>query len=161
MSVHDRDRLHIDHSTLGRVTRALALAVVAALFTASCEDKGLGRPCGDIQDAGPLQGAYTTMASDCPSRICNKPGVQPGVSTDLDTGPYCTIQCTSDNDCNGETRDATNKLDRRCKKGFTCAIPYDVGALCCTKLCLCRDFVSNAGPIVPEACTDDTATCSK
>jgi hypothetical protein len=161
MFAHDRARPRHDRRFLGRAASVFAL-VVAAVLATGCEDKQLGRPCSDIPDASPLQGAYTTMASDCPSRICNKPGVQPGVSTDLDTGPYCTIPCATDDDCNGETRDVSNKLDTRCKRGYVCSMPFDVGELCCKKLCLCRDFVSaSTGPLVPEICANDPKSCNK
>lgn len=163
MFAHDRARPRHDRPILGRAARVFALAAAAVLFATSCEDKGLGRPCNAIKDATPLQGAYTTMASDCPSRICNKPGVQPGVvPTDVDTGPYCTIPCASDDDCDGETRDGSNKLDTRCKRGYVCSMPFDVGELCCQKLCLCRDFVSTStGPLVPEICANDPKSCNK
>jgi hypothetical protein len=82
---------------------------------------------------GAAQGAYATNATDCPSHLCIKPAVQPGVSNDLDTGPYCTVRCNSDSDCNGQTRDFTNPNDTRCMKGFTCAIPFGVGKLCCAE----------------------------
>jgi len=161
MLQNDSARTRTSRFALGRVTLGLVVAVAATLLTAACEDKELGRPCSLNTDASALQSAYTVEATDCPSHICNKPGVQPGVSTDLDTGPYCTITCASDNDCNGQTRDPTNKLDTRCKRGFVCAIPFDTGAMCCQKLCLCRDFIAlSVGPVTPDLCKPDAgATC--
>ena len=140
------------------------LVLAAAVLVSGCEDNALGRPC-DLraeESVSAAQGAYNMNATDCPSRICSKPAVQPGVSTELNTGPYCTISCSSDDDCNGQTRDFTNANDRRCMKGFTCAIPFDSGKLCCQKLCLCRDFYSAAvGPAIPAVCQDDAgASCS-
>lgn len=141
-----------------------ALALAMAILASGCEDKALGRPCDLRSDAsvGAAQGAYNTNATDCPSHWCTKPAVQPGVSNDLNTGPYCTIACNSDNDCNGETRDFTNPNDRRCMNGFTCAIPFDSGKLCCQKLCLCRDFFSpSVGPAVPDVCQNNAGkSCS-
>jgi len=140
------------------------LVLAAAMVAVGCEDKGLGRPCDLQSDAsvGPTQGAYAIPAAGCPSRICVKPAVQPGVSNDLNTGPYCSVTCVSDDDCNGQTRDFTNANDRRCMKGFTCAIPFDTGKLCCQKICLCRDFYSSSvGPATPLTCQNDAgATCS-
>jgi hypothetical protein len=140
------------------------LALAAVMMTAGCEDKALGRPCTLTTDAslGAAQGAYTIAAPDCPSHICTKPAVQPGVSNDLNTGPYCTVPCTGDSDCNGQTRDFNNANDRRCMKGFTCAIPFEKGPSCCQKLCLCRDFFSAAvGPATPAVCQNDAgASCS-
>ena len=148
--------------TAKRFAWSSVLVMAAAILSAGCEDKALGRPCDLTKDAGAAQGAYAVPAMDCPSRICTKPAVQPGVSNDLDTGPYCTIKCSSDNDCNGQTRDFSNSNDKRCMKGYTCAIPFDQGSLCCQKLCLCRDFFSNSvGPATPTVCQNDAgASCS-
>lgn len=145
---------------LRRLAQA-GLLLAATLAVSACEDKGLGRLCNLTFDAGPSQGAYTVQASDCPSRICNRPAIQDGVSPDdVDTGPYCTVTCTSDSDCNGETRDFNNGADRRCKSGYSCAIPYGQGKLCCQKVCLCRDFFLPAnGPVTPSICQNG-GSCS-
>ncbi len=137
------------------------IVLCATLVVAACEDKSLGRSCNLTFDAGPTQGAYTVQASDCPSHICNRPAIQSGVSpSDVDTAPYCTVTCNSDSDCNGETRDSNNPSDKRCKSGFTCAIPYGQGKLCCQKLCLCRDFfVPGDSPVTPAACQNG-GSCS-
>jgi hypothetical protein len=154
-------------STTGRLVCASLLALAVLPAGTACEDKAIGRPCNLSTDATPspsaTQGAYTKQATDCPSRLCIKPAVQPGISVDLDTGAYCTVQCTSDNDCNGQTRDPSNPLDTRCRKGFTCAPIFGEGTtLCCAKLCLCRDFFpASVGPLVPDACKSDSdASCS-
>jgi len=141
------------------------LVLVAAVLAAGCEDKALGRSC-DLRADGSVsatQGAYAMQVADCPSGICAKPAVQPGVSTtDFTTGPYCTARCNSDSDCDGQTRDFTNKNDKRCMKGYVCAIPFGEGKLCCQKLCLCRDFFSSSvGPATPAACQDNGgSSCS-
>ena len=147
---------------------SLALAIV--LGASGCEDKAIGRTCDITFDASPLsalQAGYSVQSRDCPSGICAKPAVQPGVSSDLNTGAYCTVRCNSDNDCNGQTRDFSNPNDTRCMKGFTCAIPFGAdksgdGKLCCAKLCLCRDFfLPSVGPVIPDVCQADAgATCS-
>ena len=139
----------------------VTLALIGLVAAAACEDKAVGRPCLLQTDSGtPLgaaQGAYTTEATDCPSRLCVKPAVQPGVSTELDTGPYCTIRCSSDTDCDGQERDPSNPLDFRCRKGFACAPIFNKGSLCCQKLCLCRDFFSSSvGPAIPAECLPDS-----
>jgi hypothetical protein len=148
-----------------RVGCLLGLATVWLGMGAACEDEAIGRPCALTTDGGTApsaaQGAYTTQATDCPSHLCVKPAVQPGVSTTLDTGPYCTIRCNSDTDCDGQTRDPSNPLDTRCRKGYACAPvfghadnpPPAAQSLCCAKICLCRDFfVSSVGPATPDAC---------
>ena len=154
----------------GRLVWASAFALAAMVLATGCEDKSIGRTCQiSTDDAGAPptrdQGAYATNAADCPSRLCIKPAVQPGVASDpniLDTGPYCTVECNSDSDCNGQTRDFSNANDTRCRVGYTCAIPFGEGKLCCKKLCLCRDFFpTSAAPIVPSVCSGDSSnSCS-
>ena len=150
----------------GLLAWAGVLALATVILAAGCEDKGLGRPCDIRTDAGALtatQAAFNTNATECPSHICTKPAVQAGVAVDkFDTGAYCTIQCNSNNDCNGQTRDFSNSYDTRCKQGYTCAMPFGEGKLCCAKLCLCRDFFpASVGPLTPPACQSGSdASCS-
>lgn len=133
-----------------------------ALFAGGCEDKALGRPCDLSVQAAQAQGAYNLSAPDCPSRICIKPVPQADVVAGLDTGPYCSIQCTSDSDCNGQIRDTSNPLDKRCAKGYACGIPFGEGAACCLKLCVCRDFIGAEGLVTPDAClTSSNPSCQK
>jgi hypothetical protein len=158
--------------TVGRLAWAGAFALAAVVLASGCENNDMGRTCDIKTDAGVSptrgQGAYSTNAADCPSRLCIKPAVQAGVASDpkiLDTGPYCTVECNSDSDCNGQTRDFGNPNDTRCRIGYTCAIPFDTGRLCCKKLCMCRDFLfpsSEApGDITPDICKSDSAnSCS-
>ena len=158
--------------TVGRLAWAGAFALAAVVLASGCENNDMGRTCDIKTDAGVSpsrgQGAYSTNAADCPSRLCIKPAVQPGVASDpkiLDTGPYCTVECNSDSDCNGQTRDFSNPNDTRCRIGYTCAIPFDAGKLCCKKLCMCRDFLfpSSKAPadITPDICKSDSAnSCS-
>jgi hypothetical protein len=145
-----------------RVGSLLGLALLWLAVGTACEDKAVGRPCSLGVDASASHAAYTTEATDCPSHLCVKPAVQPGVSTDLDTGPYCTIRCSSDTDCDGQERDPSNPLDFRCRKGFTCAPVFNKGSLCCQKICLCRDFFSSSvGPAIPPECLPDSGvSCS-
>jgi hypothetical protein len=179
--------MHHKASALTRIFRPepWRLAWLPALFIAlaiatACEDKGIGRPCdlrADVIDGGvsATTGVYNSNATDCQSRICMKPAVQAGVATDLDTGPYCSAVCSSDSDCNGQTRDDSNPNDKRCKKGYTCALAFGAGQsidvsgqptngtqpLCCVKVCLCKDFYSPAyGPGIPSECQPGaSATC--
>jgi hypothetical protein len=138
---------------------ALGLAAVA-LGNTGCEDKAIGRPCDVLTDAGPQQGVYNSEALECPSRICLKPVVQQGASGSVDTGPYCSASCSQDSDCEGQTRDPNNSLDKRCSKGFTCGIPFVRGKICCQKLCLCKDFLGPGGAPTPIACqSGGAATC--
>ena len=168
--------MHTNRSALGRVFRKknwrLALFPVlaaAAAFSFACEDKGIGRPCDLEASSDPTQALYNAHASECPSHLCVKPALQAGVASDLDTGPYCTATCNSDSDCDGQSRDATNPNDKRCIKGYSCAITFGKGKtekenapqdLCCVKICLCRDFFNQAyGAAVPDECKDRKNAC--
>jgi hypothetical protein len=137
------------------------LALTALALAGGCEDKGLGRPCS-LGDISADQGAYSVHATECPSRICVKPAVQPGVVPDtFDTSAYCSFTCSSDSDCqSGQMRNRSDPNDKRCKTGFVCAVPFGAsdtavngGDLCCRHVCLCRDFYSSSvGPATPAGC---------
>jgi hypothetical protein len=150
------------HRCPGRIAILLALAVAALSTSTACEDKAIGRPCQLKGEIAMDQGAYTVEASDCPSRICVKPAVQGGITSDPGTGPYCSAECDSNDDCSGQTRDPSNPDDNRCARGFVCAPVFNKGKLCCTKICLCRDFFSaSVGPTIPDECKPDSdLTCS-
>ena len=135
----------------------LSLAAVA-LGNTGCEDKHIGRACDVLSDAGPAQGVYNSEALECPSRICLKPVVQQGASGTIDTGPYCSAGCSQDSDCDGEVRDPTDSLDKRCRGGFSCGIAFVRGRICCQKLCLCKDFLGPQGATTPIACQGNGAT---
>jgi hypothetical protein len=151
-----------------RLASSMALAVTTMLVVGGCEDKGLGRSCNLGQTIAPEQGAYSINATDCQTRMCVKPPIQPGVSLTLDTGAYCSDTCSGDGDCQGQTRDRSNPNDKRCKGGYTCAVPFGAadtaggGKLCCQKICLCRDFFLASGkPATPESCLPGSdASCS-
>jgi hypothetical protein len=140
----------------------LFLVGAAAALGSGCEDKAIGRPCDVQSDAGPMQAVYNPQALECPSRICIKPSREQGVATDTKTAPYCTAECSKDSDCDGERRDPSNGLDRRCQSGFVCGVAFEVGPLCCRKLCLCRDFISQSGGLMTPASCDKSkgvSTC--
>ena len=156
-------------AVLGRLASSIAVALALLALTSGCEDKGLGRSCSLGQTIAADQGAYSVNATDCQTRMCVKPAVQPGVSHDLDTGAYCSDTCSTTSDCQqGQTRDRSNPNDRRCKSGFVCAVPFGSsdtavggGKLCCQKVCLCRDFFRTEEPATPESCQSGSdASCS-
>jgi hypothetical protein len=147
----------------------MLLAAAMLIPAAACEDKGIGRPCSLGKDVATTEGAYSVEATDCQTRMCIKPALQPGVVPDgFDTGSYCSASCSSDSDCQGQTRDRSDPNDKRCKTGFVCAKPFGAsedtpggGKLCCQKLCLCRDFFSAAvGPATPKTCEGAADSCS-
>jgi hypothetical protein len=140
----------------------LFLVCGGAVLGTGCENKAIGRPCDVQSDAGSMQAVFNGQALECPSRICIKPSREQGV-TMTDTAPYCTAECSKDSDCDGERRDTSNGRDRRCTKGFVCGVGFEVGPLCCKKLCLCRDFVvDQAGGLQTPASCDKSkgvSTC--
>ena len=117
---------------------------------------GLGGPCNLSVDAGPSQAVHNASASECPSHLCLRTVVQQGSAGPNDTAPFCTAECNQDSDCDGELRDPTNPLDKRCRNGFTCGVAMVVGPLGCQNLCLCKDFLGPSGAPTPIACQAGT-----
>jgi hypothetical protein len=137
--------------------------VLAAAATAACTNdplqqgtipdastgaEAIGRPCDLLVDAGANYAVYNNQALECPSRICLKPVDQVG---GVDTAPFCSSECSQDSDCVGQTRDPGSPSDRRCKSSFVCGVEFDIGPLCCKKLCLCNDFLARP-PSTPSTC---------
>jgi hypothetical protein len=106
---------------------------------------------------------YNPQALECPSRICLRPSKEPAVARNVDTAPSCTAECSKDKDCeDGETRNVKNPTDRRCKTKWVCGIAFEVGPLCCKKLCMCQDFLPGP-PQTPASCdpaNKGVVTCS-
>lgn len=111
---------------------------------------GIGRPCNLMADAGPSQAVYNAQAPECASGICLKPTLSN--MRDRETAAYCSELCSSDSDCLGQERDGTDPNDRRCTSGYACGVAFVVGPLCCKKVCLCKDFLSERGVTVPLTC---------
>ncbi|HEX3697755.1 MAG TPA: hypothetical protein VH374_20445 [Polyangia bacterium] len=121
-----------------------------------CENKHLGRPCNlGVPDDGGSSSAGTnaTISGEvlaCPSRIC----VLPAAMKTTDDSPYCTAECSTDDDCSdGELRSSAAD-DKRCKSGFVCGVATEVGDFCCQKVCICRDFIDT-----PSGQLDEPASC--
>lgn len=114
----------------------------------------VGQACAmeESPTASPAQTLVNANAASCPARICLRPAA-PTNTPPPDTGPFCTAECQTDDDCVGATRNPSDPADRRCRTGFVCAIPTVTGPLCCRKLCVCRDFLGPTGPEVPPECT--------
>jgi hypothetical protein len=140
---------------------SLAGAVLSLVVLSACEDKAIGRRCDVQADASPSQAVFNGQALECPTRICVKPALEQGVPNTKMTAPYCTAECSKDSDCDGETRDNSNSNDKRCAGGFICAVPFQVGPLCCKKLCVCKDFVPKEGLPTPASCdkSKGVSTC--
>jgi hypothetical protein len=119
---------------------------------------GLGTPCDSpTPNAGPSDNIYDAQSLQCRSLLCVKPAVQPGVSETVSTTFYCTEQCVQDSDCVGQTRDPNDPLDTRCQAGFVCGIAFDIGPICCKKLCICKDFIAPSGLQTPASCMGDAS----
>jgi len=150
-------------TTARRLLSALTLvgALSSLVFVlGACEDKAIGRRCDVQADAGEMQAVFNGQALECPTRICLKPAADPMVAK-VDTAPYCTAECSSDSDCDGETRDGNNGGDKRCKTGFVCGVGFEVGPLCCKKICLCKDFIPKTGLTAAASCdkSKGVSTC--
>jgi hypothetical protein len=129
----------------------LAICLLCLACGSSGNREGIGRSCDPAVDAGLNQSAINVSANECPKQLCLKPAVQEdAVLPDPPTGAYCSVLCAKDSDCDGELRAGAS--DTRCRSGFTCAVPFTVGPLCCQKLCVCRDFLGPAGLPIPAVC---------
>jgi hypothetical protein len=147
------------------VSAVLGVALLGALAfgTTACEDKAIGRPCDVSSDAGAMQAVFNGQALECPTRLCVKPSRDQAVARPVDTAPYCSAECSKDSDCDGERRDKTNPRDKRCETGFVCGVAFEVGPLCCKKVCLCKDFITvpQGGLPVPASCkAGSPSTCA-
>jgi hypothetical protein len=141
----------------------VAFALLAmSLF--GCENQHLGRPCnlGVPDDGGSSSaGANATISGEvlaCPSRICILPAALS--SNAAGEGSYCTLECSTNDDCSGGELSSTAG-DGRCKSGFVCGVATEVGDFCCKKLCICRDFVEASGGQIPDppSCKSGVSTC--
>ena len=138
----------------------MMVAVIGALGVAAtgCPDQHIGRKCdlGTDFDAGVNSFISNSGALECPSRIC----IRPSQDRSTDTGPLCTAECSSDDDCaDGEKRGGGSD-DKRCKSGFACRrlLPgVSQNELACKRLCVCRDFLktSDTGMGNDQNCNGD------
>jgi hypothetical protein len=135
-------------------------AVSAAALVCSCTGQPVGRVCdlGGVPQPG--EALISSPALDCVSREClSVPIAQgatlpPGSMLPSGTNGLCTAECTQDSDCE-------RVPESPCVTGFTCAIPLTVGASCCQKLCVCKDYLATPLDTEPAACdaTDGANSC--
>lgn len=112
--------------------------------------KKLGATCDVGSASAQGQSVFNSAGSECARGLCLKPA---NVSaTPVDTSAYCSATCSKDSDCNGATRDPNDPNDKTCKGGYACGVSFVVGPLCCQKVCICKDFLSDKGVMVPFAC---------
>lgn len=134
----------------------LVFIALAGACSAPKADQKIGQPCDVLVDVGPSETAYVSNATDCPSHMCLKPAVR-SADKSLDTAATCSAPCSTDFDCMGSVRGMNNVDDKRCKTGFACAVPFEVGPQCCEKMCVCKDFLPGGQASPPLACTSSQA----
>lgn len=122
----------------------------------------LGQRClvHDGQSTGvmssPTRASFRGDAPECAGNLCLRPARDMAVARVVDTEATCTRGCAADADCaTFAERDRRNPSDRRCAAGYTCAVPFEVGPLCCRKVCVCKDFLPSgpAGSQPPASCS--------
>ncbi len=153
-----------DRQYHGKMTLAL-FALTAAVSSVGCEDKAIGRTCElSVNGGSSNQALYNPQALECPSRLCLRPAVHDSLTATVDTTSLCSAECSKDSDCSTDQNRGKNSPpdagqasppDRRCMSGFTCGVTFEVGPLCCKKLCMCKDFlkIPAGGLMPPVSCT--------
>ena len=147
-STRDLRPIVVDAAYRAKMAPFLAVLATTLLLTA-CDDKHIGRACvlGVSPPTDPTLITVNPQAGECPSQVCVLPAQLKGP---IDTGPFCTDECGSDDDCTrAEKRGAGNPSG--CQTGFACRtiLPkLSNGPLSCRPICVCRDFLP----------TDDLAT---
>jgi hypothetical protein len=102
--------------------------------------------------------AITSPVPGCASNVCLLPA---GDIDPINTGALCTSGCNTSDDCRGGMTGAKDDpTDRRCKNGFVCIVPTTVGAYCCQRMCVCRDFLAEpvGGFQTPAPCMPGAVT---
>lgn len=112
--------------------------------------KKLGASCDVGASYTGDQAVFNSATSECASGLCLKPMNVSGVS--VDTNPYCSATCSTDSDCDGAERDANDPNDKTCRGGYACGVEFVTGSICCKKVCICKDFLSAKGVMVPLTC---------
>ncbi len=128
------------------LTALLALSTLS-LAMLGCGGEDVGRKCFIGFTVEDDQAIIASPALDCPARLCLHVPQETELPPDSQYADLCTAECSADSDCNRVEASP-------CQTGFTCTIPVTVGQFCCTKLCVCKDYL-----IVPEAGRPDPAAC--
>jgi hypothetical protein len=129
-----------------RYALTLPIVLFAALVSGACSSNPVGRECflGAPPPEPDQQNIVAAPALECESRTCLH---MASTSADM-----CTASCDGDGDC--------DKVDESpCQQGFACMIPVTVGAFCCRKLCVCKDYleIPPGGLEPPDVCDASNA----
>ncbi len=128
----------------------LTLLLLMGCSNDSASSAELGKTCS-LGFENSLTGlVYNPQAPECTAGFCLKPAL--ASFQDMGTAAFCTTTCADDGDCHGQKRDGDDPDDRRCVQGYACGVVTTVGPLCCQKVCVCKDFISEQGLATPPAC---------
>jgi hypothetical protein len=123
--------------------------------------KALGQLCGSDSKPDWSVAAFRSDAPPCPSGLCLRPATDYTASVPPSTQATCSRACEVDADCaDAELRQKGDSNDGRCVAGYTCAVPFEVGPLCCRKLCVCKDFLDGVSPAAASCAPGLPATAS-
>ena len=123
--------------------------VAMGLVLISCTSNPVGRIC----DLGnempePSEVVVASPSLDCVSRTCLRvpqgKDLPPGSTFPEGNVGLCTAECDSDSDCD-------RVPESPCVTGFTCGVAVTVGAFCCKKFCICKDYI-----VIPDSGHLDT-----
>lgn len=151
-----RAKTWLANGTMGQPLLLLSAVVFFAALTGGCNPNSIGRPCvaptGDGGAPIAINGTdVSSPALECPSRLCLIQQTSGGAGG-ADAGSSrntCTASCSSDSDCEAETKEL-------CPNGFRCAVATDVGNYCCRKLCVCSDDLTEGfNKSTPQATASD------
>lgn len=138
----------------------LSLSILVGVGFVACNNLAIGRECVNPTGTAVIATQISSPALECPSRLCMlqpPPANQenPDGGDDSLARRTCTAFCSSDDDCQAETK-------KSCKEGFVCAVPLTTGSFRCRKMCVCKaDLVegtnsADGGAITPASCETET-----
>jgi len=144
------------------------ITVLSGLFlslgvVAGCTDNHIGRKCDVLvaMNPDPTSAIVNPQALECPSRLC----LWPAQELTTDTGPFCTAECESDDDCSPSEERGSDPTDKRCKTGFQCrrlipGLASNPGGISCKRICVCKDFINSMMKPTGDlpGCSGDTPT---
>jgi hypothetical protein len=117
---------------------------LAGLRPRRLRGQGHRRRCDVQADAGHEPGRLQRPGPGVPDPDLRQAGADMGVATRSTRRP--TARPSARRTATATARPATQQRRRpRCKSGFVCGVGFEVGPLCCKKICLCKDFIPKTG----------------